>query len=145
MGIANKPDTKVFSSDEMQNYLEDFDVIGQKYFYWLDKQTVDKSELDDLKDRIFRRWHQNDMIDRYSVENAIDTYQTLEKALSEMQTNKTLQIEAKVPSVDMTGCSVPNILDLNGECIWNIRRRRKIILIIEIIIFIRLEICMRCL
>ncbi len=79
MGIANKPDTKVFSSDEMQNYLEDFDVIGQKYFYWLDKQTVDKSELDDLKDRIFRRWHQNDMIDRYSVENAIDTYQTLEK------------------------------------------------------------------
>lgn len=47
-------------------------------------------------------------------------YQTLEKALSEMQTNKTLQIEAKVPSVDMTGnVYVLNSLTADESFVWN--------------------------
>lgn len=70
---------KIFSSDEMQRYLENFDVLQQKYFYWLDLKNVDENELTNLKNRIFKQWHQNDMIDRYNIDDAISTYLTLEK------------------------------------------------------------------
>lgn len=84
-----------FSSDEMKKYLEDFDVLKNKYFYWLDNNRW-TGIPERLKDKILRCWHKNSILDRYSVDDTIDTYLTLEKVYGKNYNDNTRVILPKL-------------------------------------------------
>lgn len=98
MGAGQKI-SKTFSSDEMQKYLVHFDVLKRKYFYWMDEKAVNEYDLTDLKNKIFMEWYQNNLIDRYSVDDTINTYLTLEKVYGKKYRDEKEYAKAALPNL----------------------------------------------
>lgn len=94
--------TKEFNPTTMKSFVDNFDVIGQKYFFWLDQDKIqsleEQNKLDKVKNDIVRFWHKNGVLDHCNSEDPIDTYRTLEKVYGKDYSNPELRFETRLPS-----------------------------------------------
>lgn len=84
------------NQESMRKYLEEYDVLDKKYFYWMKtgKQGAEAGEerkILELKARIWKEWYQNGRVVQWNMKNSEDTYQTLKMVYGETDTMELVQ------------------------------------------------------